>query len=748
MATTTAPITTTQKIRALPWSLAAAALNSFFVQFTFFGSAFVLFLNELEISSSQIGFLLAMFPFLGLVALFIAPRVARFGYKRTYITFFGIRKFVTIFLLTLPWVSVQFGPQVTLFVASVVVIGFGLCRAIAEVGFYPWAQEYIPISIRGKYTANNHVLSSITAIVAVTVASFVLSLPGGLERFQFLIVIGVLFGLMSVWAYNHVPGGAPLDETDDEKPATYSDMLRTLRDKNLIYYLISIALITFGTGPLYSFMPLFMKEQVGLTESQVVLLPTATLVGGLLLSNLLGWSVDRYGSKPIMMLGVILMIALPFGWLFMPKGTELSLPIALAIALFRGIAGTAWMLGSNRLLFGTIVPGNERSRYMAVYYASVGIVGGLSQLIGGNLIDWFSDLSGQFLFIELNPFSPLMIASVILPALSLFIFRFVEGDSNVSVSEYAGMFIQGNPINALESMVRFYRARDERSTVVMTEKMGLSHSPLTVDELVEALGDPRFNVRYEAIISIARTPSQPRLTSALIEILNGTELSLSNVSAWALGRIGDPEAVAALRDRLNSDYRSVRAHCARALGTLKDEAARPLLLERLKVEEDKGLQMAYAAALGNLEADEAIDTLFDLLLNFENEGARMELALSLARMVGQEKEFISLMRQLRDDPGTASAQVMLSVRQRIGKDVDPEIITLITQTSDAFAADDMQMGVACLVLLMQEPLAKLGLTLVAQKLLNRCSLALGEYGEERQELLLLTLHVLQVGTPS
>ena len=102
MATTTAPITTTQKIRALPWSLAAGALNSVFVQFTFFGSAFILFLNELQISTSQIGFLLAMFPFLGLVALFIAPRVARFGYKRTYITFFGIRKFVTIFLLTYP----------------------------------------------------------------------------------------------------------------------------------------------------------------------------------------------------------------------------------------------------------------------------------------------------------------------------------------------------------------------------------------------------------------------------------------------------------------------------------------------------------------------------------------------------------------------------------------------------------------------------------------------------------------------
>ncbi|MCA9886987.1 MAG: MFS transporter [Anaerolineae bacterium] len=745
MATTTAPITTTQKIRALPWSLAAGALNSVFVQFTFFGSAFILFLNELDISTSQIGFLLSMFPFLGLVALFIAPMVARFGYKRTYITFFGIRKFVTILLLTLPWVSVQFGPQVTLIVASVVVIGFGLCRAISEVGYYPWAQEFIPHSIRGKYTANSHVMSSIASIIAVAVASFVLSLPGGLERFQFLIVIGILFGFASVWSHTHVPGGDPISETDDEKPATYRDMLRTLRDKNLIFYLVGIALITFGTGPLYSFLPLFMKEQVGLTESQVVLLPTAALVGGLLMSNLLGWSADRYGSKPIMLLGVILMIALPFGWLFMPKGSEISLPVALSIAFFQGISGTAWMLGSRRLLFGSVVPDNERSRYMAVYYSAIGIVGGLSQLIGGNLIDWFSGLSGQVFFVELNPFSPLMLASVVLPTLSLLIFQRVRGDSNVSVTEYAGMFIQGNPINALESLVRFYRARDERATVVQTEKMGLSHSPLTVDELVDALTDPRFNVRYEAVISIARTPSHPRLTSALIEILLGTELSLSNVAAWALGRIGDPEAVAALREGLNSDYRSVRAHCARALGTLKDQAVRGLLLEHLKNEEDKGLQMAYAAALGNLGAEEAIETVFALLLDFENDRARMELALSLARMIGQENQFINLMRQLRADPGTAAAQSLLDFRQHVGKEGDPEFLKLITRASDAFAAEDLDAGVANLVLMIQEPLAKLGLRLVAQKMLNQCAQALAEHGAERSELLLLTLHVLQAG---
>ena len=75
--------TNAEKIRRLPWSIASNTANTVFVQYTFFGSAFILFLNQLELNNSQIGFLLSLFPFFGIVTIFIAPTVARFGYKRT-----------------------------------------------------------------------------------------------------------------------------------------------------------------------------------------------------------------------------------------------------------------------------------------------------------------------------------------------------------------------------------------------------------------------------------------------------------------------------------------------------------------------------------------------------------------------------------------------------------------------------------------------------------------------------------------
>ena len=94
--------TTVEKLRALPWSILSNATNTIFSQFTWFGSTFVLFLSYLNMDKTQIGFLLSLIPFAGLVALFISNWVARFGFKRTYVVFFGLRKVVTIGLLATP----------------------------------------------------------------------------------------------------------------------------------------------------------------------------------------------------------------------------------------------------------------------------------------------------------------------------------------------------------------------------------------------------------------------------------------------------------------------------------------------------------------------------------------------------------------------------------------------------------------------------------------------------------------------
>jgi MFS family permease len=309
--------TTAEKMRRLPWSLAGNSANAVFSQLTFFGSVFVLFLSQLGLSTSTIGFLLSLIPFFGLVALFVAPTVARVGYKRVYITGFTLRKIVTLGLLLAPWVLAQYGPRVLLWSIIAILSLFSLLRAIAITASHPWEQEYIPDSVRGKYAAANQIVTGITGFLAVTAAGAFLGPDPALRDFGVLFVVGTAAGLVSMWAYVQVPGGAPQPASQADS-ASHRGLFQAARDPNLSYFLAGIGLVTLASTGLGSFVPLFMRDTVGLTAGQVVGLQSATMVGGLLTSFAWGWAADRYGSRPVTLLGLYLKAVLPIFWFVMP----------------------------------------------------------------------------------------------------------------------------------------------------------------------------------------------------------------------------------------------------------------------------------------------------------------------------------------------------------------------------------------------------------------------------------------------
>jgi hypothetical protein len=218
------------------------------------------------------------------------------------------------------------------------------------------------------------------------------------------------------------------------------------------------------------------------------------------------------------------------------------------------------------------------------------------------------------------------------------------------------------------------------------------------------------------------------------------------IAAWALGRIGDRHAVLALREGLDNEYRSVRAHCVRALGTLDDQEITPTLLTRLEEEGDEGLRTAYASALGKLGVAAAQPTLLAALRESQDEGSQMELALAAARIVGVEQNFIRLLRQWRSQPGTAAAHAMGDIRKQFVRRYPgmPAIHELCDCCTDRFAREDLN-GASrtlcrCIRLLPLE-----GYSDSSIDLLHECALHMEHCGVRRPEYVLLALHTLAVG---
>lgn len=378
------------KNRALPWFLAHGMLNSVFSLWTFTGSIFVLFLNELDLPKGQIGFLLSLFPFCGLLALGFAPRAAQIGRKRVFIFFYGLRNPVMALLLFLPWFVSNSGRTVAVLFLSAVIIVFAVVRALGESAYHPWMQEFIPNHVRGKWSAWSLLLCLVASGIALVVAGTVISMGTGVGRYMVLIGAGSVLGFISILMMTQVPGGAPIPHVLGA--STHGANMRVaLGDRNFTAFLGGMAGQIIGMAMLVSFLPLYLREEFGMASATVVRLDVVAMVGGVLASLGWGWLSDRVGSRPVLMPAIVLLFILPLGWLLLPRQLSHVLVWSIVFYFIFGLAHNGVLIGAGRLFFNSVSPPEKSTAYMAIYYAWMGVTGGIAPLLAGGILSVATD---------------------------------------------------------------------------------------------------------------------------------------------------------------------------------------------------------------------------------------------------------------------------------------------------------------------------------------------------------------------
>ncbi|MDO9526023.1 MAG: MFS transporter, partial [Gemmobacter sp.] len=324
-------------------------------------------------------------------ALGFAPVATRWGWKRVFLACYGTRKVVTAVLLLLPWVLTTVGQDAGLIFLLGIIIVFALLRALAETAYYPWSQEFIPNRMRGKIAGINTMLGALASGLALGIAGWVIGHGTGLPRFLVLIAVGCVLGLIGVMLMGKVPGGAPrLDPV--VAGMHWANMVQTLRDRNFVAWLGGSGCVTVGTLLFTSFLPLYVKERMGVASGAVVVLDVMVMAGGALAGLLLGWAADRVGSRPVLMPAAAMTLLVPLGWLLLPRQTPHVVAWCAVLYFLNGMAAGGVAIASGRLLFNNVIPREQSTAYTAIYYAWLGITGGLAPLLAGALLttcgDW------------------------------------------------------------------------------------------------------------------------------------------------------------------------------------------------------------------------------------------------------------------------------------------------------------------------------------------------------------------------
>lgn len=419
--------------RYLGWFLVHHGLNAVFFMLTFGSSVFVLFLSDLGLDKARIGFLLSLFPFCGLVAPFISGAVTRFGLKRTYVTFYGVRKFVMLLMLAAPWVLGRWGTATLFGYTVVVLLIFAMLRATAETAYYPWSREFIPDAVRGRVGGMTNVVVSLASALAMLAASWVLSSGTGYERYQVLIGVACAAGVVSVLCSTAIPAEHPTPAPSTRE--MWHAMRTALRDRRFVGFLLGVMTSLLAMAA-YSFLPLFARERLLIPEGQIVLFDVAGTVGALATSMYWGWAADRYGGKPLTLSTLATLGALPAVWLVLPPGRGVTLALGLALAFASGAISVGLGIGSFRWFLNDVVPMAARTAYTSIWYAGSGLAGGIAPFVAGWLLRALAGLEWAVGGLRIHAFTVLFAWTLAMTLLSTLLYARVPAEADHRTRDY------------------------------------------------------------------------------------------------------------------------------------------------------------------------------------------------------------------------------------------------------------------------------------------------------------------------
>ncbi len=390
------------KIRRLPWALLSAALGSVYGNL---GAVLVLYYDELGLPKTHIGLLNALIFLPGPLALFVAPLAARWGFKRTYLTFYSTRKVVFALLAASPFVLHQTG-LAGVMVFTVAVMGtFGVLRVIAETAFYPWAYEFVPRRVRGQFSAINNIVSTVFGLGVVAWMGHFLSEEADLQAYQVLVLLAASFGLLSVLVKMPIRGGESQPESVSQR-AHFSLLREALRDAPFRRFLWGLVIISLATHAWGAFIPLYLKDEVGLDAGTIVQMQTFLLIGTLVSSYAWGWLADRFSGRLVLLSGVLAMGVLPLIWVAMPRHSELGIFWAAVAAALWGGGSIGFSIGQDRQLNVDLVPAKKKTEYMALFYTWTQIAAVVSPLLTGWGLDQVGALRTELFGFPVGPYTP------------------------------------------------------------------------------------------------------------------------------------------------------------------------------------------------------------------------------------------------------------------------------------------------------------------------------------------------------
>jgi MFS family permease len=247
-----------------------------------------------------------------------------------------------------------------------------------------WIGDLIPADRRGRFFGYASMFGGLVGMVfAVGEGKFIdVVRTRGLFAFAALFFFGAIFGLVSA--------GLNLPQPDCPLPAAGRrsfgrHFAQTFRNRPFV--MLALAHAVFAMGNIAApFGPAYLIRDAGLSYFTLGLFGAVWMVAFLIASPRWGHLADRFGCRPVLVLGLTLLAPCGLVWLFIPPGAAQMAMILLPLAnCLSGAAFGAFNVAINTLIY-KLSHAEGRSVQLAAYGTFVGMVAAPMPLLGGWLV--------------------------------------------------------------------------------------------------------------------------------------------------------------------------------------------------------------------------------------------------------------------------------------------------------------------------------------------------------------------------
>lgn len=349
----------------------------------FAGPYLGLFALNLGATPSQIGLLNAFPALLGNLLQFpYALLTEKLGCRRRLIIIGSLGN-------RLSWLLLAFLPFLvpTHYAVPLIIILATMRVILGNLGVPAWTAiqaELIPKGVRGRYYSRRNFILNISGLITTFIASriFRLSFP---HSYQIVFVGATITGILSLVAFTRLKiratprNKSTMHSLGKQSAVTVRSMMQD--NKEFKSYCFSSSIWSLGVTLSSSLFAIYYVSDLGGSSEWWSYVQAAGIIAGILCQKYWGSLVDGFGQKNIMVKSGIGVALVPLLWFLAPNPV-----IGIIVNFWSGFCWGGYNLAAFNLIL-EITPDENRSLYIGVYNALMGLTTALGPTLGGFLAE-------------------------------------------------------------------------------------------------------------------------------------------------------------------------------------------------------------------------------------------------------------------------------------------------------------------------------------------------------------------------